>query len=75
MIRLRLKDKSGFEYPDDCQHIVDIFATRGYEITIRDAESAWEWYSDSVFAGWMVLDDDDDHVFIKVMKYLEEVLC
>jgi hypothetical protein len=51
---------------------VRIFAERGYEISATDAENAWEQFSDSMCAGWMMLGEDDE-VFHDCFRYFEEV--
>lgn len=61
-----------FEYTNDIDRIVKIFADRGYEISHTDAVHAWEQFSDSMAAGWMSL-GDDDQVFQDAFYYFEEV--
>jgi hypothetical protein len=61
-----------FEYTNDIDRIVKIFADRGYEIAHTDAVRAWELYSDSMCAGWMSLGKDDE-VFTDVFCYFEEI--
>lgn len=60
-----------FRYPKDLKRIVKVFADRGYEISEQDALSAWELYSDSMCAGWLVLGTDDDFVFYNIRSYFE----
>lgn len=60
------------EYRHDIQRIVEIFANRGYEISESDAVIAWEQFSSSLFAGWMILGTDDE-VFEDAFYYFEEV--
>jgi hypothetical protein len=61
-----------FEYTNDIDRIVKIFADRGYEISHTDAVFAWEQFSYSMCAGWMSLGDDDE-VFQDAFWYFEEV--
>jgi hypothetical protein len=61
-----------FEYTNDIDRIVKIFADKGYEISATDAVKAWEQFSDSMCAGWMSLGDDDE-VFQDAFSYFEEV--
>jgi hypothetical protein len=61
-----------FEYTNDIDRIVKIFADRGYEITHSDAVHAWENFSESYAAGWMSLGEDEE-VFQDVFSYFEEV--
>jgi hypothetical protein len=61
-----------YEYTNDIDRIVKIFADRGYEISHTDAVHAWEEYSSSYCAGWMSLGQDDE-VFKDCFEYFEEV--
>ncbi len=72
--RLKFKEKYNhhYEYTKDISRIVEIFAQRGYEISHSDALRAWEEYSDSMCAGWLILGEDDE-VFQDVFHYFEEV--
>jgi hypothetical protein len=74
MKRLKVKEQYNhhFEYQNDIDRIVKIFADRGYEISHSDAVRAWEQFSDSMAAGWMSLGSDDE-VFSDVFCYFEEV--
>ena len=72
----KLKVKASYnhhmEYRHDIQRIVEIFASRGYEISESDAVVAWEQFSDSMCANWMILGTDDE-VFDDAFYYFEEV--
>lgn len=72
--KLKVKERYNhhFEYKNDIDRIVKIFADRGYEISYSDAVHAWEEYSDSMCAGWMSLGTDDE-VFNDAFYYFEEV--
>ena len=61
-----------FEYTNDIDRIVKIFADKGYEISATDAVRAWEQFSENMAAGWMSLGDDDE-VFTDAFWYFEEV--
>jgi hypothetical protein len=74
MQKLKVKEQYNhhFEYKNDIDRIVKIFADRGYEISATDAVHAWEMFSESYCAGWMSLGDDDE-VFADAFWYFEEV--
>jgi hypothetical protein len=74
MQKLKVKEQYNhhFEYKNDIDRIVKIFANRGYEISHTDAVFAWEQFSDSMAAGWMSLGSDDE-VFEDAFCYFEEV--
>ena len=61
------------QFESDVKRIVKIFSNRGYEISATDAENAWQRYSDSMCAGWMNLDDEDEFVFFTSFRYFEEL--
>jgi hypothetical protein len=61
-----------FEYTNDIDRIVKIFADKGYEISATDAVRAWEQFSENMAAGWMSLGDDEE-VFQDCFSYFEEV--
>jgi hypothetical protein len=72
--KLKVKEpyKHHFEYTNDIDRIVKIFADRGYEISATDAVRAWEQFSNDMAAGWMSLGSDDE-VFEDAFSYFEEV--
>ena len=72
--KLKVKEQYNhhFEYTNDIDRIVKIFADRGYEISATDAVKAWEQFSYSMSAGWMCLGEDDE-VFQDAFYYFEEV--
>jgi hypothetical protein len=74
MKKLKVKKQYNhhFEYQNDIDRIVEIFADRGYEISATDAVKAWEQFSENMCAGWMSLGDDDE-VFADAFSYFEEV--
>jgi hypothetical protein len=71
-LKLKKRENYYFEFESDVKRIVRIFAERGYEISATDAENAWEQFSDSMCAGWMMLGEDDE-VFHDCFRYFEEV--
>ena len=74
MKRLRLKPEGDDDWYDhDIKRIISIFHQRGYEITPEQAKESWERFSDSMCAGWMILDEEDADVFYTCMIYLEEI--
>jgi len=74
MQKLKVKEQYNhhFEYKNDIDRIVKIFADRGYDISHSDAVRAWEQFSESYCAGWMSLGSDDE-VFEDAFCYFEEV--
>lgn len=74
MKKLKVKQRYNhhFEYQSDIDHIVKIFADRGYEISHTDAVRAWKMFSDDMAAGRMSLGSDDE-VFEDAFYYFEEV--
>ena len=72
--KLKVKEQYNhhFEYQNDIDRIVKIFADKGYEISATDAVRAWEQFSENMAAGWMSLGDDDE-VFEDAFYYFEEL--
>jgi hypothetical protein len=71
-LKVSKKYNHHFEYKNDIDRIVKIFADRGYDISHSDAVRAWEQFSESYCAGWMSLGSDDE-VFEDAFCYFEEV--
>lgn len=74
LIRLRYRpdeDESIYR-PDDVRRISEILNARGYFADDIDIQKAWTDFSDNYCAGWLILPDDDEEVYIKVSEYLEE---
>lgn len=73
---LRLRDDFDNEHfsghRGDVKRIVQICLSRGHQLSYETAYKAWEQFSDSMAAGWMMLPDDDAEVFHTVMSYLTE---
>jgi hypothetical protein len=74
MKKLKFKERYNhhYEYTNDIDRIVKIFADRGYEISHESAVKSWELVSDSFCCGWMNLGPDDE-VFADCFEYFEEV--
>lgn len=68
------KSKGVFQYRNGVvQVIIKVYADRGYEITYEDAAFAWEQYSGSYCAGWLLLSDmTDEDIFKETFEYFEE---
>ena len=58
-------------YLYDCERIVEVFEKRGYSISITDAQTIWEDYSNSMAAGWLMLPADDNDLFSQAMCYAQ----
>lgn len=49
--------------PLDCEQIANLAANRlGLDITSKQAEEIWEWWSGRACAGWLYVNDDDEVV-------------
>jgi hypothetical protein len=76
MKKLKFKEPYNhhYEYADDIDRIVKVFADRGYEISRECAVKSWEAYSESYAAGWMSMrtnGDDDEYIFNSAFPYFE----
>jgi hypothetical protein len=73
--QLKVKEQYNhhFEYTNDIDRIVKIFANKGYEISATDAVRAWELVSNNWEAGWLTLHENDEEVFQDCFSYFEEV--
>ncbi len=60
------------EYEHDVRRMAKIMAERGYSVSASNLKKAWEDYSESMAAGWMMLDEDDDLVFSTLRNRLSE---
>ena len=61
-----------YAYKEDCKRIKKVFADKGYDITVDQAENLWSKYSDSMCAGWLFLPKDDEEIFLNVNAYWKE---
>ena len=61
-------------FADDIQKIVESFAREGYEVSLEDACSAWEEYSDAYCAGWLCMGKGGltPAIIEELMIYFEE---
>lgn len=74
MTNIRILRDTPLRYPHDCERIVEIMRERGYHCTLEQAEELWDKASDSVCAGWLIVDGyDDDDVFSRISGYFEPV--
>lgn len=73
MIKLRYPEQHTEDYPEDISRIVRVLGEQGYEVSRRDAERAWQEYSNGMAAGWMTLPRQDSIVASIALTYLEEV--
>lgn len=48
----------------DCERIVRVMKTAGFDISMRDAQRMWEEYSDGLCAGWIMLPESDEDIFL-----------
>jgi len=58
------------EWLDDVRRIQKILLENDYEATLQECESLWNAYSDSMCAGWMMLDDIDYNVYMNISHYI-----
>jgi hypothetical protein len=63
-----------FTYPDDVERIVRVCAEAGYEISRNDAHAAWQDYSETMCASWMILPDNDDAYIVATILNRCDVL-
>lgn len=56
----------------DINRMIQVCANKGFTVSPEDVCWAWEQYSDSFAAGWLVLDRLDEDLFNSLMLYLEE---
>jgi hypothetical protein len=49
-----------FNYSVDVEYMVNIAKARGYIVSPSDVRLAWEHYSDSMAASWMLVDHDNE---------------
>ena len=75
MKKLRFKDPYNhhYEYIDDIDRIVKVFADREYEISREDAVRSWELVSNQLAAGWLILPESDESLYNEIRDYFEEL--
>ncbi len=71
MKRIKIFDNDD-KYYHDCKRIKNVMALHGYDISIQEAKILWEKYSDSMAAGWMCLDEDNETIFSNISSYFVE---
>jgi len=56
-------NNGGVGYPQDCEQIANLAANRlGLNITPKQAEEIWGWWSGEACASWLFVGDDDEVV-------------
>lgn len=58
------------DFMSDVDRIVNVLKDRGIDCSRHDAAWMWDQYSDSMAAGWMMLPDDDEHVYGCISYYV-----
>ena len=61
-------------YPDDIDRIVAIFLANGHRVSRAAAEWAWDEYSDSHCAGWLIMSDLSDDEILHICAYRLEAV-
>ena len=59
------------EYIEDTKRIVKVSFDNGIILTLKEAETIWEDYSDSMAAGWMGLPKDDKELWLIISEQEE----
>lgn len=70
MIYLNFK-RDTYSYPHDVERIQRVFVDKGFVISRSGAHDAWDKYSDSFAAGWLILPDDDNVLFDAIRHYFD----
>jgi len=55
----------------DVERILSILKENGIEVTKPWITKLWKDYSETYCAGWLVLEEDDDDLFLGILYYLE----
>jgi hypothetical protein len=71
MKKLSLRMEDDVDYPYDVDKIVDDFKKHGYEVSRKEAETAWSNYSDTYSAGWLCGVENEDTFYI-LSHYFDE---
>lgn len=74
MRRLVPKKSINWYHREDVARIVQVCESKGYFISPSDAQEAWEMFSSSMCAGWLILPADDKDIFSEMMLYCDEQL-
>ena len=62
--------RGNFNYPEDVERLAQVAYRKGYSISLRDAQSAWEDYSADLDADWMVLPESQEDVWRALSSWL-----
>jgi transposase-like protein len=65
------------EYPEDCIKVRNILNEMGYDVSLKEAEEIWQWFSSDREAGWLHVESYDNEQGREslrevVEKYAEE---
>ena len=74
MKRYELIKKFDAQYPEDVRAIRDQLESIGIMVSLQDAHAAWNKYSNSASAGWLMLYDDPWDTWNAISIYFEETL-
>lgn len=70
LIYVTLRDEGEMDsYSFDVECIQRAAASEGYAISAKDAQAAWERYSESMAAGWMMLEDTPAETWSRISHY------
>ena len=58
------------EYRSDVIKIQQVLESKGYDATMSDCETLWGRYSESMYADWMSLPDEDEQIFDCISSYI-----
>lgn len=61
------------EIESDVNRLVKIAADQGVEIAPADAMAAWEDYSETSCAGWLMMPQDDELVWAAIQSHIRIV--
>jgi len=56
-------DYSSCRYPSDVVRIVHVALEHGVVLSAQEAEKAWEEYSDSMAAGWIIMTGSNEYIW------------
>jgi hypothetical protein len=70
---VRRRSSEDLRHRQDAEEISSRLRAMGYDVSVVDCHEAWEEYSESMAASWMMLPGDDNHLLSIITSYLEEV--
>lgn len=73
-MRLREDPEDAIAYPKDVDRLQKALHDAGYAVDTMAVYHAWDAYSDSMCAGWLMLSDDDSLNVQAILPYLVEVV-